>query len=74
MNISLPSALLRIQLEQQEPVAQNAAHGRPAHVMVGRLKRKGIRNISPYKRSKIWTRIPLVIENRLVLILLGLYM
>ena len=31
--------------ERQDPVAQRAVYGRPDHAMVGRCKRKGIRNI-----------------------------
>ena len=31
--------------ERQDLVAQQAVHERPAHVMVGRFKRKGVKNI-----------------------------
>ena len=33
------------QKEQQDTMAWQADHGRPTHIMVGRLKMKGIRNI-----------------------------
>ena len=45
--------------ERQDPVAQRAVHERPAHVMVGRFKRK-TQGIFSYKGSK--TRTPLVID------------
>ena len=45
--------------ERQDPMAQWAVHERPAHVMVGRFKRKTY-GIFSYKGSK--TRTPLVIE------------
>ena len=58
--------------ERQDPVAQRAVYGRPDHAMVGRFKRKCVRNI--YFTRKTRTCIRFVLEGRLVLILIGLHM
>lgn len=58
--------------ERQDPVAHRAVYGRPDHAMVGRFKRKGVRNI--YFTRKTRTCIRFVLEERLVLILKRLHM
>ena len=58
---------------QMDDKAQGARPRRPAHVMVGRFTRKGVRTFI-LQGVKTWTCIRFVLEGRLVLVLIGLHM